>query len=72
MRINCVKLVQNAFNPIVKNYNAVYKTFFNNCFSRVSSTFTQAFSTAKTLFYDLLKMSFARFTHSYTITTIYL
>lgn len=76
--LNCGKAVQKTVkklakklsNLIVQKYNPVYKNIFSHINERVLSSFAQLLLTTKIRFSYLLKISFARFPHSSTNTTI--
>lgn len=76
--LNCGKVVQNTVkklakklsNLIVQKSQLVYKNIFSHTNERVLSSFAQLFLTTRTKDFNLLKMSFTRFPHSSTNTTI--
>ena len=75
---NCGKVVQKTVkklakklsNLIVQKSKLVYKNIFSHTNKRVLSSFAQLFLTTKKEDFNLLKMSFTRFPHSSTNTTI--
>ena len=76
MQTSCVKTVYNSVKKDVKNlykkfvekFNSVDKNSHLNNSQKFLTSFSQLFYTGKIAFFNLLNLSFPRFTHS-SITT---